>query len=543
MSGVGNELRPWFAFLAVSVVVVAIGAADVCGQERELADRSDLFPPRSFFFLDLGGSFRTRAELWQDVDMGLAPIPNKYGVYPVVSQEAGGFRETTDLRFRLAPTLNAGEASKVKAVLDVLSVQAGENGDSDIAQALSSAFAATPPGASTSPVDSMYVQALWAEMRLFHILTLQAGRIPAMWGMGILENDGSGIDADGGDVVDGLAAVGDLGATLRASLSMDLPLEGRVVEDAAAPWGEAYDSGDEDDIIQLRLKLWSEPVDERDHFSWGVYSRFRWHDFSSLNSKSPFPECAQYPWAPASSCNELFWREAFIWTPDAFVEGAFEVGESALFSFQAEIAGRYGTLGATRIVTPEPSDRTVYGVGGALHSALAWPSLEIRLDVGGASGDSETLAFGLLDRPILGEPDSTRGGGSSLAIPGDSLTAFALNSNHLIDLILFRHVVGAVTNAFYARPGLNMDLWSSGDSALSFDASAMYAYAFAASATPGESNQLGVEGDLGLRLDAGQHVSAMLDYGMLFPLEGLSGASTLSNPMPWTARVLLNIEF
>lgn len=513
-------------------------------QERELADRGQLFPQRSFFFLNVAGSFRSRAEIWNNVHLGLSPIPNKYGVYPQLSEGTnGGPRETTDFRLRLEPTLYAGEMAQVMGVIDLLSAIAGEEGRSEIAHALSQSYGVDQPGSPASSVDWMYVQALWVEMRLFHAVTLQAGRIPASWGFGIVENDGTAIDADGGDVIDGVAAIVGLGRRLRASISFDYPLEGRVVEDPVAPWGAAYDSGDEDDIIQVRLKFWSEPSNETNRLSWGLYSRFRWHDFSSQNSKSPFPECSQYPWTPAYSCNELFWREAFIWTPDAFISGTYRIGDELTLSFRAEIAGRYGSMGSTRLVTPSPSGRTLYGLGGTVHATLAWPAFRVHFDASGASGDDGTIAFGLLDRPLLGEPDSTRGGGSGLKVPDDTLTVFALHPNYFVDLILFRRVVGAVTNAVYAKPGVGVDLWKSGDTLLSLDASAMYALAFIASATPGESNHLGVETDIGLRLETGKHVTALVDFGMLFPLDGLSRASTLHEPTPWTARALLNVEW
>jgi len=523
-------------------VLLAVPAAHSEENERVISERSALFPSTSLFLIDINGSFRSRAELWKDVDMGLVPVPNRWGVYPDISGERG-VRATTDFRLRLDPVLHVGERARIHTRVDLFSVQAGEGGYSESSMAMLDNWAIPSPGSIDSPLDSAYVRMLWGEMELFHLLTVRAGRLPAHWGLGILENDGSDVEVDGGDAVDGVELSAHLPWGLWAALSFDFPLEGRAVQSAFAPWESGIDAGDFDDIIQWRFKVSMDLGDRAsgNYFSWGLYNRVRFQDFSSLGPLSPYEECQLYDWAPQYGCTELYWRDAVVWTPDLYLDASAMVTPTLAFTVKAEVAGRYGTLSGTRFVT-EPSSRTLYGVGGALRARIEGPRFKAGVEAGGASGDAESLAFGILDEPIIGEPDSTPGSSGSAAT-NSTLTSFALNPNFVTDRILFRRVVGAVTNSFYVKPSASLTLIERGDTTLAFNASALYAMAFVASATPGEANPLGVEANAGLSARFGEHVLFSLDGAVLVPMEGIKDASTLSDPLPWAGRLLLDFSF
>jgi hypothetical protein len=91
------------------------------------------------------------------------------------------------------------------------------------------------------------------------------------------------------------------------------------------------------------------------------------------------------------------------------------------------------------------------------------------------------------------------------------------NREYKIDLILWRHLIGAVTNAAYAKPFLQYDLtkW------LTFKASNVTSFAMKPVATPGHGNVYGTEfdGDLGYY---GNKIFAGFSYGVLFPLGAMS---------------------
>lgn len=531
-----------FGFLCLVLLPVAARA-----DEPELADRGDLFPTQQLFVLDVDGDFRVRGEVSQALDMGLVPVPDKYGVYPQVSENktsVRNLRESTDFRLRLRPILHVSEIGDVRMVVDLLDVQAGQGGNSLLADALTSQWAMPHPGSVGSTLESASVRMLWGQLHLFHLLTVDLGRSPAAWGMGLVENDASHWDANGGDAIDTVTATARLGMGFEVSASLDWPLEGRSVAGAFSPWQEGNDAGDLDDIWQWRLKVKQFSGDRKagNWFEWGVYNRIRFQDYSSLGSESPYEECRQYPWAPQFSCNELFWRDATVWTPDVWMAGSLALGEGRFLELEAEVAGRYGVLGASRFLTAESSDRTVAGIGGALRAGFAMPRLAVRLEGGGASGDPDSLAFGILDKPVIGEPDAAPGQDAAVLHNG-TVTSFALHPNHLVDLILYRRVIGAVTNSWYVKPSVTGALWERGDSYLKLTGSALYAMAFAPESTPGEAAPLGVEADLALEARVTRHALVHLDGGILFPLDGLARGSKLEDPIPWTTRLVLDFSF
>ena len=76
---------------------------------------------------------------------------------------------------------------------------------------------------------------------------------------------------------------------------------------------------------------------------------------------------------------------------------------------------------------------------------------------------------------------------------------FTFNRDFRVDSILFREVIGAVTNAFFFKPSYHRWLLQSGDHKLGAGASVMAAFAMEPDGTPGRSRGLGVE--VGLKLD------------------------------------------
>jgi uncharacterized protein (TIGR04551 family) len=98
--------------------------------------------------------------------------------------------------------------------------------------------------------------------------------------------------------------------------------------------------------------------------------------------------------------------------------------------------------------------------------------------------------------------------------PNDStLKQFAFNRDYQIDLILWRHLVGAVTNAAYFKPFLQYDVTRS----ITFKVSNITSIALHKEATPGDGRVYGTEfdGELGYSTNG---VFFGISYGVLFPL-------------------------
>jgi len=112
--------------------------------------------------------------------------------------------------------------------------------------------------------------------------------------------------------------------------------------------------------------------------------------------------------------------------------------------------------------------------------------LDIGLDAGFATGD-DAEGFGILDRATLVNPDNS---------PNTKLTAFKFDRDYHTDLILFREVIGGVTNAVYIKPWIAYDLFEGPEDTLGFRLDLQYAQALEPLATPGNSSFLGFEADV-----------------------------------------------
>ena len=95
--------------------------------------------------------------------------------------------------------------------------------------------------------------------------------------------------------------------------------------------------------------------------------------------------------------------------------------------------------------------------------------------------------------------------------------------DYKIDMILWRHLYGAVTNAAYAKPFLQYDLTKS----IMFKVANITSFALKPIATPGNSTMYGTEfdGDLGYN---GDRLFAGISYGVLFPFAALAHPATRS---------------
>ncbi len=97
------------------------------------------------------------------------------------------------------------------------------------------------------------------------------------------------------------------------------------------------------------------------------------------------------------------------------------------------------------------------------------------------------------------------------------MTQFIFNRDYFVDMILWRHLIGAVTNAAYAKPFLSYDLTKS----IGFKVANITSFALKPVATPGNSVMYGTEfdGDLGYY---GNHIFLGISYGVLFPLGAMA---------------------
>ena len=95
---------------------------------------------------------------------------------------------------------------------------------------------------------------------------------------------------------------------------------------------------------------------------------------------------------------------------------------------------------------------------------------------------------------------------------------FRFNQDYRIDLILWREIIGGITDALYLKPGVS---YAFNDN-FSLFGNFIYSKALKPTSTPsGTSTQLGLEIDAGVRFQTDDGFYAQLAYGILFPFDGL----------------------
>ena len=108
--------------------------------------------------------------------------------------------------------------------------------------------------------------------------------------------------------------------------------------------------------------------------------------------------------------------------------------------------------------------------------------------------------------------------GNPLGGPGDTtLTQFIFNRDYQVDMILWRHLGGAVTNAIYVKPFLQYDVTKS----IMFKVANVSSFAMNKVATPGNGTMYGTEFDTDIGY-AANGLFAGISYGVLFPFSALA---------------------
>jgi uncharacterized protein (TIGR04551 family) len=112
-----------------------------------------------------------------------------------------------------------------------------------------------------------------------------------------------------------------------------------------------------------------------------------------------------------------------------------------------------------------------------------------------------------------------------------SLNNYRFNPAYQVDLILWRRILGTVTDAWYAKPTFRWDVLDG----LSVAGQVVYSQAIFAESTPSSVNKpLGVELDLGVKYQSDDGFVFFLDYGLLGFLSGFQMTTTTGTP-PVTA--------
>lgn len=535
------------------------GVAEAAPKTPGLLPTTPALPPpkgrrKRWKLFELDGYFRLRTDWFKNFHLGFvddpalggAPFPRALSCTSTRSgHPCDNSLSSANMRLRLEPTFNIDEGTSVHIQADVY-----DNlvlGSTPAGQDLSGMYSDTNPpplGAFgyagnegqwpmtrgyNSDRDALTVKRAWAEVAV-PLGILKFGRQPNHWGMGIFANGGGrdpingsyDYDGDYGDTVDRVSFSALIpGTSLRAMVASDWNMTRLVSNQTDANVGREFrpfDLDNSDDMngwVGVISKMdtpqeFRDTVDRGDTaFNWGVYFEYKtqgWdNDLTDYTIGTPLEGSRYVP------------RDLKTYTPDVWAK--LGVGSILL---EGELVGQFGTIKSMEFPYGISGDHRIRKLGGT--GRLTWKGVEgklrLGLEGGFATGDQWDAKVG----------DTTVEGRTNLAYAnlfGDpnvcnaqsqcTYTQFMFDREYKVDMILWRQLYGAVTNAAYAKPFLSYDLTKS----IMFKVANITSFALKPVATPGNGTMYGTEfnGDLGYN---GSRLFAGISYGVLFPFGAMS---------------------
>lgn len=493
-------------------------AGDLAALGAELTPRL-YAAPREKLQLVVHGMFRVReAGLYNlDLDRGLDATGQPIFPVPLSGGQlvgAGDLRARTDAAF-YAP----GVGVAVKARIDWLdNVALGGNPD------LAGGAPATSGGQRPTTV---VLKRAWGEA-LTPVGTLAVGRMGAHFGLGISANGGDCEDCDHGDAADRFAFVSPLAGHLVA-FAYDIA--------SREPFTEGKSGGH---VLQL----------ERTNAVTGpTFALFKVHSPATLARRAAAGrtsvEYAGYVTrrtqdndVPASYLPTAMPRPAFT-SADVVGRGLSATGtgawlriSNARLRIEAELAylrarvEQPSLIPGAEITLPVTSRQ----LGFAFQSAIVAGPVQLGVDAGYASGD-DAPGFGAFPKP-----------GQSAAMPGAfdgpqanpprdrTVDNFRFHPDYRIDQILFREIIGTVTDAVYVRPSLRATLLAVGNGKLEAIAALILSRAVEPRSTPSGAAALGTELDPEVRYASRDGFVVNLAYGLLLPGAAFDGTALPAKP-------------
>ncbi len=564
-----------------------LGAEEVDFSQREVApprfdwDRLERESSSSHVFVEHHGYLRFRADLFHNLDLDTYSVAEQRGTsqyLPPLSSRVGGAAQeaaeslaSANLRFRYEPTVHIGEQLRVHGTLDLPdNLVLGSTPDGG------------PMGLSSRPdvpldvlsggqrplSDAARLRYMWGVWDS-ELARLEFGRMRHQWGLGLLANGGGCLDCDFGDAVDRVQATTRL-FDVYITLSWDFVSEGPSGYGITQQiMGQPWDWDQRDDVTQYSLSLGQRAVspselaqqraelkEGKSVFEWGFYGLMR-----SQGKAAAFLDPAAATSAPSSPLNSsgvspwtLYNTNAQLFIPDLTLSWTYGPSRAQRFSARAEAVGLFGSIKQVPLAsfaaldalacedpgTPvescspdqqyAPRERSIAAWGYAVELDAQVRSLIFGLHHGGASGDQSQGFFGAnpLSDPQRRDSD---------------LNGFRFDRDYIVDMILFREVLGGVYNALYFKPYFGYELEKRADTFWGLKASALYAMALKPEHTAGGEGSLGLELDVEAYIYEVNRFRASLAYGVLFPMAGLNLLNAQRDAVLKTATTAQTMQF
>jgi uncharacterized protein (TIGR04551 family) len=486
-------------------------------------------------FLEFNGYLRFRWELLNNMNLKRGPDSLGYYLSPpaILGTGSRGSQTGANMRFRLEPTINVSDEVRVRASIDML-----DNvilGSSPMPPPYGAPAAGTFPGPTqTSPASgtqNVAVKRAWAEVQT-PIGMISFGRMPSQWGLGIYSHAGNGIDDDYGDSVDRLQLaipIGQIVGGLVLIPMWDFAASG--LTSAALPQnyalGQPIDIDQSDDVGVIGVKVVrQDTADElRQKLEKGLMSLNYGAWFNYRSQRFALLPAAGSCTATSGYCEVN--RDAGASTLDLW--GRFE---SRRLKLEAEVVGIYGSI--ANVAQPGETAQGPIALrqfGGALRAEVKFYDGRLRFgaETGVASGD-RAPGFGNYPgrgQPNAGDYDGRQYNCTALGVCTDNdVRNYRFNQAYRVDQILWRQIVGGVTEAFYVKPTFRWDILEG----VGLNAQLVYSQALHPESTPSQTHApLGFEMDLGFSYASDDGFLAWLNYGFLVPLSGLDFAPTATS--------------
>lgn len=507
---------------------------------RRITEAELAVPTSSYPYVEFHGYFRTRIDNFWNLDLAtsgtssqlppleaflngtthnngaIGQIPEEIVVgdgstidLRSYSRDRSEYVSSANMRFRLEPTFHIAQSASIHMTLDILdNVVLGSQG---IGNDNPLNFWTDSSSAREFGREAVDVRAVWGEMRSF-LGTFRVGRMPNHWGLGMMFNNGGEyasirqprlsyrglgaagntcIDCDNGDYVDRISfttSVFDHHITLAYDYNLSGATQG--VNDA---FGQPRDMGQFDDTRSFVLSVARRPESPeeiarrnrklseqgRPVFDYGAYLMYRMQRIDGQ-------ECTDN--GDPTTCNFVP-RGAKMFVPNLWFRLEHQPGFRRHLRIEGELAGVVGNMdfAAPSLVGLADSDvdRKIRQVAGALEFEYTNFAYALGFNAGFASG-----------RETGGTPGL--GANYDTDMSADRrFTAFFFDRDYFVDMIMFREVIGTVTNALYLNPFFQYDLFSKRADSLGLRLDLITAVAANAAATPSGKGFYGVEANLG----------------------------------------------
>lgn len=516
--------------------------------------------------LELHGYFRFRGDIFQNMAMGVSPgVPPEditasgytrpsffwFPFYHPISsytpidgndyrtqlrsrqQNDQDFARTlasANMRLRLNATLRVGKDIRIYTTLDFLdnmvmgSTPRGYTGllKDPFAPLIGLSDSQFPPESGVNAfMDSIRVRHVYAQI-MTPVGVIRAGRMPSHWGLGLLANSGMGQNNDYGDTVDRVMFITKLFNHLiipafdfvSAGPLSTIPQQTQFI-------GQPFDLDPADDARQVVLaiaridrgnELRNKMEDGELIINYGVYAVYRWQNLSA--ECDPASTCINKNLDPQVAINNQGRHPADISLQNRGAQAFIgDVWFRLMWGERLRLELEFAVIVGEVANAPNNQRLNILQWGGAMEFSYSFlqNALQLGINFGIASGDKEFFSR-------WGFTFDT----------DNKINNFKFDPDYQVDMILWREMYGTVTNGFYLKAMLTYNFdgnpWQAGANGIGIRVAGIYSQALIREATLGQSEPLGVELNAHVKWASKDGYSLAIDYGILFPLPGLSYA-------------------